>query len=299
VSNTRTLLVVTVVGVLALAGCGGGGSKKAATGQNADATSVVGETTTTTSAAAAGGSAGAAGGATTTVKRTTATSAAARTGAAGGASGVAQQAAPGAAATPLPAGTYRYDTTGSTQSSGGSSRPMPAVTTLKADAASGASQHTLRDLRDQNGLGQAVETVLLFPPDGVRIQSLKITTNLGGGVTDVRDLRADPPALIAKTGGGVGDHYEFTMTGSGMTLHGVITVQRAERLVIGGQSLNTAVVQLNVDFSGSVTGTQKTTAWIDPTHLLNVKEQVVSDAKAGVLTTHSEYTATLQRLQPS
>jgi hypothetical protein len=298
VSSRRTLLVVTVAGVLVFAGCGGGGSKNA-TGQSASASSVVGETTTTTAAPAAApaGSAGA-GGPVTTARRSTATTA--KPAAAGaGSAGAAPQAAPGAAATPLPAGTYRYDTTGSSQSSGGANRPMPAVTTLKADPATGVSQHSVRDLRDQNGVGQAVDTVLQFQPDGVHIESLKITTNLGGGATDVRDLRANPPALIAKTGGGVGDRYEFTMTGSGMTLHGVVTVQRPERITIGGQSVNTVVVQLDVDFSGSVTGTQKSTAWVDPTHLLNVKEQVVSDAKAGVLTTHSEYTATLQRLQPN
>jgi len=37
---------------------------------------------------------------------------------------------------------------------------------------------------------------------------------------------------------------------------------------------------------------------VEASHLLNVKEQVVTDAKAGALQTHTDYTATLQRLTP-
>ena len=175
---------------------------------------------------------------------------------------------------------------------------MPAVTTLVADKANGASQHTTRDLRDANGQGQTIETVLVFQPDGVHLQEVKVTTVLGGGVTDVRDVQANPAPLIARTGAAPGDRYEFTLTGSGTTFHGVITVQRTEQLVIGGQPVTTAVAHLHVDFSGAVTGSQDATDWVDPAHLENVKEQVVSDAHAGALSTHTEYTATLQRLRP-
>ena len=175
---------------------------------------------------------------------------------------------------------------------------MPAVTTLVADKANGVSQHTTRDLRDPNGQGQAIETVLLFQPDGVHLQEIKVTTVLGGGVTDVRDVQANPAPLIARTGAAPGDRYEFTLTGSGTTFHGVITIQRLERLVVGGQGVDTAVAKLDVDFSGSVTGHQSSMAWVEASHLLNVKEQVVTDAKAGALQTHTEYTATLQRLNP-
>ena len=291
----RIVLVAAVVGALALAGCGGGGSKKTGTGQQAASvtSSVPEESTTSTAPAAAGG-----GAPTTAAKGRTATTTAAR--AASGGGGTAAAPAPSTGpATPVPAGTYRYDTSGSSQSSGGASRPMPSVTTLKADTASGASQHTTRDLRDANGQGQTVETVLQYQPDGVHLAAIKVTTVLGGGITDVRDLHADPPPLIARTGGAVGDRYEFTLTGSGTTFHGVITIQRAEQLVIGGQPVTTAVAKLHVDISGAVTGTQDSTSWVDPAHLLTAKEQVVTDAHAGALSTHTEYTATLQRLTPS
>jgi hypothetical protein len=204
-----------------------------------------------------------------------------------------------AAATPLAQGTYRYDTSGSSQASGGSNRPMPAMTTLVADTASGVTQHSTRDLRDGNGQGQTVESVLVYQPDGVHVQEIRVTTVLGGGVTDVRDVKANPAPLIARTGAAPGDRYEFTLTGSGTTFHGVIAIQRLEHLVIGGQGVDTAVAKLDVDFSGSVTGHQSSTTWVEASHLLNVKEQVVTDAKAGALQTHSEYTAILQRLNPS
>jgi hypothetical protein len=175
---------------------------------------------------------------------------------------------------------------------------MPAVTSLKADPPSGASQHTTRDLRDSNGQGQTIETVLVYQPDGVHLSAIKVTTVVGGGITDVRDLHADPPPLIARTGGAPGDRYEFTLTGSGTTFHGVITIQRVEPVTIGGQPVTTAVAKLHVDISGAVTGTQDSTTWVEPTHLLTVKEQVVTDAHAGALSTHTEYSATMQRLTP-
>jgi hypothetical protein len=294
------LLAVAVAGALALAGCGGGGQKKTAAGQQASVTSVTEAPTTTTTASGAVGAT-----ATTTAAgaKRTATTAAASAGVKPGTAGAGSSTAapaPGSTgpATPLATGTYRYDTTGSSQSSGGASRPMPALTSLKADPASGASQHTTRDLRDANGQGQTIETVLVYQPDGVHLSSIKVTTVVGGGITDVRDLHADPPPLIARTNGAFGDRYEFTLTGSGTTFHGVITIQRTERLVIGGQPVNTAVARLHIDFSGAVTGTQDSTAWVDPAHLLNVKEQVTSDAHAGALSTHTEYTATLQHLSP-
>ena len=43
----------------------------------------------------------------------------------------------------------------------------------------------------------------------------------------------------------------------------------------------------------------KSVVFLDPAHLLAAKEQVVTDAHAGALSTHTEYTATLQRLTPS
>jgi hypothetical protein len=68
--------------------------------------------------------------------------------------------------------------------------------------------------------------------------------------------------------------------------------------VVGGQPVTTAVTKLDVDFSGAVTGHQSATDWVEGSHLLNVKEQVLTDAKAGALQTHTEYNATLQRLTP-
>jgi hypothetical protein len=289
----RRAAPLLAVAALTLAACGGGGGTKNLTGQRAAGDTSVTEASTSTTAAPAA----AAGPATTAAaKRTATTAPAARQSASGGGSGTASSAT--GPATPLPTGTYRYDTSGTWQSSGGANRPMPAVTTLKADPASGASQRTIRDLRDQNGQGQTIETLLVYQPDGVHLAAIKVTTVLGGGITDVRDLRADPPPLIARTGGGVGDRYEFTLTGSGTTFHGVITVQRTEQLVVGGRPVTTAVAHLHVDISGAVTGSQDATAWVDPAHLDNVKEQVVTDAHAGALSTHTEYTATLQRLQP-
>ena len=287
--RARWTFIVVAVAALVLASCGGGAKRAATHASGASATSVVEDTTSTTAAAASTPVPRAASKATPTT--------APRAGAAPAASAARATRGP-VPATPLPAGTYHYDTSGSTQSSGGASHPMPSVTTLVADKASGAAQHATRDLRDPNGQGQTVETVLVYQADGVHLQEIKVTTVLGGGVTDVRDVSANPPPLIARTGAAPGDRYEFTLTGSGTTFHGRVAVQRLEQMVVGGQPVTTAVTKLDVDFSGSVTGHQSATDWVEGSHLLNVKEQIVTDAKAGALQTHTEYTATLQRLTP-
>src|SRR5205807_3393236 len=168
-----------------------------------------------------------------------------------GAPAASYQPPPGAKApTPPASGTYRYDTSGSV-SFGTSSRPLPPVTTLVVDPPAGARQHSTRDLRTTDGNGSITETTLQFQPQGVLLEELKITTNVTG-YKDVEDFRPPSPALILPTGAKPGDHLEFDLSGSGTTVHVVIDVVRNERLVIGGQSVDTLVVHQTATFSGHI-----------------------------------------------
>src|SRR2546423_13719851 len=135
--RARWTFIVVAVAALVLASCGGGAKRAATHASGASATSVVEDTTSTTATAASTPAPRAASKATPTT--------APRAGAAPAASAASATGGP-VPATPPPAGPYRYDTSGATQSSGGASHPMPSVTTLIADKASGAGQRAARDL---------------------------------------------------------------------------------------------------------------------------------------------------------
>lgn len=223
----------------------------------------------------------------------------------GGGGGSAKATSPGAdtssasaAATPIPQGTYSYDTDGDVTISGGAPRPLPSTTTLTASGASGATQRSVRDLRDSEGMGTVTETDLVYQADGVYITRVKVTVNFPGGLTDVRELKADAPALIAPTGAGPGFSTNFVLKGSGTTADVSVKALRTEKLTIGGQQVETVVVETKIVFSGSLTGQQTSTSWVWPKHLLIAKEQVSSDVQNGPIRAVTNYEATLKSLSP-
>ena len=118
------------------------------------------------------------------------------------------------------------------------------------------------------------------------------------GYKDVEDFRPPSPALIFPTGAHPGDHLEFDVSGSGTTVHVVIDVVRTERLVIGGQAVDTIVVHENATFSGHITGSTQGDNWVSPQYDLIVKEHSVTDASSGLAKAHSDQTSTLQKLTP-
>src|SRR2546421_3384156 len=141
--------------MFALVSCGGGGTgratRPAATG-----------TTTTSSAVAPSTTASIQGGPAVTPAPGAQGAASAR----GGATPPKQSSAGGSpaasgpkAATPVPAGRYVYDTNGTTRAANGPPRPMPSSTTLVVDHPQGPQQHTVRDLRDQDGVGTVTDQI--------------------------------------------------------------------------------------------------------------------------------------------
>jgi hypothetical protein len=199
---------------------------------------------------------------------------------------------------PAAAGTYRYDTAGATTFAG-NTVPFPAVTTLVIDAPSGTRQRSTRNLRDAAGNGLSTEFTLDYRPEGVFLESLKITTGFSG-IIDVRDLRPASPVLLLATGAGPGAHREADLAGTS-TAKLVIDVLREERVTIGGQAIDTLVMRATVTLGpGDVTGRQELTVNVDRGTRLWVRERSVTDASAagGLFTAHSEYMATLQRLTP-
>jgi len=201
--------------------------------------------------------------------------------------------------TPPAAGTYRYDTSGATTVAG-STVVFPAVTTLVVDPPSGTRQHSTRNLRNAAGDGTATEFTLDYRPAGVYLVGLRITTGFSG-MSDVRDLSPASAVLLLATGSRPGSHSESDLAAGGGTARLVVDLLRTERLVIGGQAVDTLVMRAAVTLPpGDVTGRQELTVNVDPGTRLWVREHGVADASAagGLVTLHSDYAATLQRLTP-
>jgi len=274
-----------------LAACGDGSPSPEAVRESAGQATV--ETTTSTVAPS---TTTAAGGRTTTTAaggaRTTTTTRA-------GATATTSTAPAGTRAlTPATPGTYRFDTAGATTFAG-NIVPFPAVTTLMVDAPTGTRQRSTRNLRDAAGNGLSTEVTVDYRPDGVYLVSLRVTTGFSG-VTDVRELRPAAPVLLLATGDRPGAHREADLTGTSAARL-VVDVLRDERVTVGGQPVDTLVLRAVVTLApGDVTGRQELTVNVDRNSRLWVKERSVTDAAAagGLITVHSEYTATLQSLTP-
>ncbi|MGH9222577.1 MAG: hypothetical protein ACRD2W_01970 [Acidimicrobiales bacterium] len=204
-----------------------------------------------------------------------------------------------AALTPATPGTYRYDTTGSSRV-GALVSTFPAVTTLVVDPPAGSTQHSTRNLRDAAGGGPLFESTFDYRSDGVYLVSLKLTATVLV-VTQAAELRPPSPVLFLPKDAAPGYHREMdipTSTGQG-TAHLVLDVRRAERVTVGGQGVDTLVVQLVTALGGQIGGQVDITVWLAPANRLWVKERFVANAATpdGALQYHSEYDATLQSLR--
>ena len=226
---------------------------------------------------------------------TTSTKAPPTTRAATGSSTTATTPAGRRALAPAAPGTYRYDTSGRATFAG-TTVTFPAVTTLVVDVPSGTRQRATRNLRDASGNGIETEFNLDYRAEGVFLLSLRLTTGFSG-FTDIRELRPASPVLLLPTGARPGAHVEADLTGTS-TAKLVVEVLGEQRLTIGGQPVDTLVVRVAVTLGpGDVTGRQELTLNVDLGSRLWVMERSVADASAarGLVTLHSEYTATLQR----
>ena len=271
--------------LLLLAACGGGDPATEAVRDSA------GEMATTTSTLAPPNTSTTTAGRTTTTARTTATTTARTT------ATTATTAAAGARAlAPAAPGTYRYDTTGRSTFAG-TVVAFPSVTSLVVDPPSGTRQRLARDLRDASGNGLATEFTLDYRPEGVLLVSLRLSAGFGG-ISDTRELRPASPVLLLATGARPGAHVEADLTGT-PPARLVVDVVGEERVTVAGTPVDTVVVRATVTLApGDVTGRQELTLNLDRGSRLWVRERAVLDVTAagGLFTLHSEYSATLQRL---
>lgn len=200
---------------------------------------------------------------------------------------------------PRQPGTYRYDTDGTMSVTGGDTRPLPKVTTLAVRPASDSQQHGVRDVRDEEGRGQVSDTAMLYRQDGVFLVSVEVTTDVGGGVRDVRAWRPAHPELLVTTGAEPGYRRQFRMRNSDTTADVTVQVLRREPVSVEGQPLETVVTEIHIELSGALEGSQTTTSWMRPGDLLPVQERFRSDVRNGLLRVQLDYDAKLASTRPS
>ena len=298
--RSRTLAGLVVLSVLALSGCGAG---RSASAPGAAAPSV----TTPGGSVPATGATGNSGAPRTTASRAgtgpTRPPASTRTPVPGSrASGPGPTAAPVSAASPspVPAGLYRYDTTGSSTVSGGvsSTSPEPPVTTIRYDRPDATSQHSFQDMRDAHGNGSTTDTILDYRPDGIHLLYVKVTATYSG-ITQSYAFTPSPAPLVGPTGAPVGYHVSFTMSDGTTTAQVILDVLAHQAMSVGGSTVSTAEVRTVTHLSGQVNGQSTSLSWNTLDDGLAVKEQNSTDVEVGLDHFSGSYTATLQSLRAS
>lgn len=307
----RRLPALLLVAALLLGACGGGGDDESADDAAAgDGTTTTADATATTAADAdapdgdgdtdASGDGGATGSGGDGATATTAPPGGGSGGGSGGGAGGGGTAA-GGPLQPTPAGTYRYDTDGRTEFSGGFSgtRELPAVTTLEVDPPEGTDQRSVRDMRGDDGNGSVTETVLRFTDRGLFLVSLKTTTTFSG-ITQSRHFRPSDPPQVSDADPEPGETHTFRLRDGETTADVTVTIVRREQVSAAGRRLDSLVVDTHTEVSGDVTGSSDSTSWLDPERRLLLREEGTSDFRMGVATrARTEWTAVLRNLEPA
>jgi hypothetical protein len=278
----RALAVATVV--VALAACGGGKKSNAtATGSVSNGSSVGVDATSGAAASDAGSASSGAQGDSPVV------------GADSSSDSGGQPSAAGNGDAPVPpglkpfAGKYTYHAVGHMSLNGPPSNvDVQAVTTIE-------------DLNDtdqrattsgQGGAGDQIQ-VLRYRSDKVELVSLEMS----GGVHKT----FNGPVLYAPVPGSIGQTWawDLTSTDNLTHVHQSSRYDRADTVTIGGQSVDTLVVETDLTFSGDINGTGHLTSWVSNTYKLAVRNHSSLDATYTTFHFTSDVTAELLDLRPS
>ncbi|MEY2423281.1 MAG: hypothetical protein QOI95_3348 [Acidimicrobiaceae bacterium] len=277
--------VVVAVVVAALAACGGGGQKS-----NATATGSASNGSAVGAGAEASGpnESGSAGDA--QIDGGSAAADADNGGAPAGGPSPSNTDAPAPSGLKPFAGKYTYHATGTTSLNGPpSSVDVQAVTTIE-------------DLNDDDqratttggggGAGDQVQ-VLRYSSDKIELLSLEMT----GAVHKV----FNGPVLFAPVPGSVGQAWAWDLTSTDALthVHQSSRIDRTETVTIGGQSVDTVVVETDLTFSGDINGSGHLTSWVSPIYKVGVRSHSTLDATYATFHLTSDITADLLDLRPS
>ena len=267
--------VAVALFVVALAACGGGDKKSdaAATGSSSDASLVSADPGA--SAATDGGSAGdAAGGGDSPVVG-------ADTGG-GGEQGGGQAAGSTPAPTPPGlkpfAGKYRFQVTGQ-------GAPTEIVVTI--EDLSDTDQRTTTP----SGQGDSIQT-LRFLADQIQLVSLEMKGAF--------PKTFNGPVMFAPVPADVGATWSWDLTSTDKLthVHQSSRVDRTETVVVAGQSVDTLVVETDLEITGDVNAKGHITSWASPAYKLSVRTHNILNVTTPVQIS-SDTTAEVLDLRPS
>ena len=250
----RRLLLLLLPALLVLGACGGddGNDVDSASSKRTTTSVAAGDTTVADAAGSGTTVAGAAGNTATTKKGAAGSSAAPAPG---------PQPATSAGIKATAPGTYTYKVTGTMTV--GTPQKVDTTSDLKVEPLQGTDQRSTQTT--QQG---STEQVLRYQADGVYLVQLE----LSGAVA--KEFVLNPPGLAFPQPATAGKKWNWsaTSTDSKTTVKSDFTVLRTESIVIGGESVQTVVVEANVVTDGDVKSTSKRTMWVSEAHRLIVRQ---------------------------
>jgi hypothetical protein len=189
------------------------------------------------------------------------------------------------------AGTYTYDDDGTVTLAGGAPQPVDGTSTLAVDEAAGGAQRSV--LQGDQG---RTEQELLLRAAGSYVARLQITN-----AAFDKTFAPDPAALLVPDPADVGRTWSWTATSTDgkSTVRQSSRVTRTETLTIGGQRVETRVVETQVVVSGDASYRATQTTWYAPSVHLPVKSRQKGSGTASGFAFEVDVTSVLRSTRPA
>lgn len=198
----------------------------------------------------------------------------------------------------IPAGTYVYDTTGTTKT-GGAEQALPSRTELVVSSPSNNRQTLRRDLRQDNGNGQQTTLTIGIDDGNFLLYRIHTVVKLGLLGEQENTFVANPPGVLGDPESDAGWRTSFTLSGNGTTAEVSLHLVGFATVTIGGTDVRAAVVDQDVTFSGDIQGTSSSRSWYRPEDLLALREESSTSVQSSGIQSTTNYQATLTSLRPS
>jgi hypothetical protein len=192
---------------------------------------------------------------------------------------------------PGAAGQYTYNRTGKATTSAFGEQSMDGQITARFDPVANGEQHSAQQAPEGS-----TEQSLRFLSEGAYFTLLKQATS---GFT--KEFRPNPAVLALPASPSPSSPWSWTVTSTDgkTTLNAAFKVLRNESVAIGGESVPTVVLSVQLKASGDITFTQNATDWVAMAKGLIVKNEQTTDGSLGGVTFHSQSSQVLQSTKPA
>lgn len=269
-----------VLTALLLGACGGDddGKVDSASSKRSTTTAVAGDTTVV-DAGASTTTAGA-GAATATTKK-------AGSGSSAAAPAAGPQPATSAGIKATAPGTYTYKVNGTMTV--GTPQKVDTTSDLRVEPLQGTDQKSTQTTQQGSS-----EQVLRYQADGVYLVQLK----LSGAIA--KEFNLNPPGLAFPQPATAGKKWSWaaTSTDGKTTVKSDFTVLRTESIVIGGESVQTIVLEATVVTDGDIKSTSTRTIWVSEAYRLIMRQDEKINGSYGGFAFSGDTSSVLQSTKP-